>query len=47
MDVTKPTAAGAAESPTPVTKEPSPEVTVYLHLLIVIHLIDKKHYQDV
>lgn len=47
MEVTKHTADGAAETPKPVTKEPSPEVAVYLHLLIVIHLIDKKHYPEV
>lgn len=46
MEVTKP-AGDATESPKPVTREPSPEVSVYLHLLILIHLIDKKNYKDV
>ena len=45
MEVSKP--ADSAEVHKPVTREPSPEVAVYLHLLVVIHLIDKKQIADV
>lgn len=41
------TPAAPAEAPKHVTREPSPEASAYLHLLIVIHLLDKKQYQDV
>ena len=45
MDVSK--AEPAKEETAKVTKEPSAETTAYLLLLLVIHLIDTKHYDEV